>query len=85
MQVLKKTTVMAAGWAFVGLGTIGLFLPVLQGVLFLALGLYLLSRHSLWAERMVKRFRTLHPTLARAFDATERRLERVVGVSASRR
>ena len=31
------------GWLFLGLGVAGLFLPVLQGVLFLLVGVYLLS------------------------------------------
>ena len=39
------------------LGVIGLFLPVLQGILFLALGLYLLGLRFPWLERRLKRRR----------------------------
>jgi len=33
----------ASGWAFIALGVLGLFLPILQGILFLIIGLVLLA------------------------------------------
>jgi hypothetical protein len=36
---------LAAGWFFIVLGIIGLFLPVLQGLLFVAVGIALLADH----------------------------------------
>ena len=51
---------LALGWALIGLGVVGLFLPILQGVLFILLGLYVLSRESRiarhWFERLRARF-----------------------------
>ncbi len=46
-----------AGVALLVLGVLGLFLPVLQGVLFLVMGLTLLSeesRHAQWALTWMK-------------------------------
>jgi uncharacterized membrane protein YbaN (DUF454 family) len=45
------------GWTLLVLGIIGLFLPVLQGVLFILSGLALLSTHSQWARRILERIR----------------------------
>lgn len=42
-----------AGFALVGLGVIGLFLPVLQGILFIMAGLLLLAREFHWARRLL--------------------------------
>ncbi len=53
------TTVL--GYAFLLLGVAGLFLPVLQGVLFILVGLLLLSRHSPWARRLLERFKARYP------------------------
>ena len=44
----KSLIVRVLGWAFIMLGVIGLFLPILQGILFLAIGMVLLSRESPW-------------------------------------
>ncbi|WP_170985031.1 PGPGW domain-containing protein [Roseomonas sp. AR75] len=41
----------AAGISLLGLGTLGLVLPFLQGFLFLALGLFVLRHQYLWAHR----------------------------------
>jgi len=45
-QKALRAARIAAGGALVGLGVIGLFLPILQGVLFLVMGIGLLSRES---------------------------------------
>jgi len=54
------------GWGFVVLGIVGLVLPVLQGLLFIAIGLLLLSpdipafaRFLSWVERRFPRLRSL--------------------------
>mgnify|MGYP002629676086 FL=1 len=48
------------GWTFMIVGVAGLFLPILQGVLFLAIGLIILSSVSpyarLWRQRLVRRY-----------------------------
>lgn len=44
---------LAFGWALLVLGVLGLFLPILQGVLFLALGLAVLATEQVWAHRLL--------------------------------
>ena len=36
---------LSLGWFFIALGIVGLFLPVLQGIIFIALGVALLAPH----------------------------------------
>ena len=47
---------LSTGWALLVLGVIGLFLPFLQGLLFIASGLALLSPDLPWAKRLLERF-----------------------------
>lgn len=56
------------GWTFVVLGVLGLFLPVLQGVLFLAIGFTILANESPWADRQLNRARRRFPKHAETFD-----------------
>jgi len=36
---VKRLLALVVGWGFIALGIVGLFLPILQGVLFLLIGL----------------------------------------------
>jgi uncharacterized membrane protein HdeD (DUF308 family) len=47
-----------SGWILIILGVIGLFLPFLQGILFLASGLALLSTESRWAKNLMDRLKS---------------------------
>ena len=60
-QRLKPILVQALGYAFLVLGVLGMFLPILQGFLFLFVGLIILARHAPWAERLLDRIRRQHP------------------------
>jgi uncharacterized protein len=69
----KRILVLIAGWGFILLGIVGLFLPILQGVLFLLVGLIILSSEYMWAHRLLTRLRERFPKLGRTADqATER-------------
>lgn len=57
-----------AGWAFLVLGVLGLFLPILQGVLFLAIGLSILATEQAWARRVLHWLRRRFPRLAHSLD-----------------
>ena len=46
---LKRIALLALGWLFVIFGIAGLFLPLLQGVLFLLIGLLILAKEYRWA------------------------------------
>lgn len=59
-RILKLTL----GWALVLLGIVGLFLPILQGVLFLALGFALLSAESQWVRQKSELFMSRYPGVA---------------------
>ncbi len=65
---MKRWLKLAVGWAFVVLGVVGLVLPILQGVLFLAIGLAILSQESPWAKERLRRLRHRHPEWAATFD-----------------
>ncbi|OGP72298.1 MAG: hypothetical protein A2W09_02005 [Deltaproteobacteria bacterium RBG_16_50_11] len=52
MNKFKEIGFWIIGWLLIGLGILGLFLPILQGVLFIMIGLAILSSRS----KMVKRF-----------------------------
>lgn len=65
---LKRAAVLVVGWAFIGLGIVGLFLPVLQGVLFLLIGLVILSTEYVWAHHLLNRLRQRFPKIGRIAD-----------------
>ncbi len=54
--------------ALVPLGIVGLFVPVLQGILFLAIAFVLLSSEIPWVARYRDQIRERYPTLFRHAD-----------------
>ena len=58
---VKRIVVLVIGWLLIAFGVIGLFLPVLQGVLFILLGLLVLSTESETAHRWLDSARNRHP------------------------
>jgi uncharacterized membrane protein YbaN (DUF454 family) len=60
---MRRVAVLVLGWALIAFGIVGLFLPFLQGVLFILLGLYVLSRESETARGWLHRVRDSHPGL----------------------
>jgi hypothetical protein len=61
---LKRVALIATGWVFVVLGIAGLFLPLLQGILFLLIGLVILSKEYRWAGKLLQRIRSRFPRIA---------------------
>ena len=74
---LKRYVILGLGWSFVVLGVLGLFLPILQGILFLLIGFILLSRESEWAQRQLEKLKTRYPRFAEKYDEAEARAERL--------
>ncbi len=68
---------MIVGWGLIVLGTIGLVLPVLQGVLLILLGLYVLSRESRPARVFFEKLRARHPGLRAALERARTRMRRI--------
>ena len=52
---VRSIVIQTLGWTFMVLGVLGLFLPILQGILFLCIGMVLLSYESPWfKERLIR-------------------------------
>ncbi len=66
---LKRTVIYIVGWTFILVGILGLFLPILQGILFILVGLILLSSVSPWAERLLHRLKRRFPRISSKLDA----------------
>jgi uncharacterized protein len=61
MVKFKNSAMLVIGWFFVGLGILGLFLPFLQGILFIMIGLAILSTRSEFVKRLLKRLEDRYP------------------------
>ena len=61
MKKLKEAGIFAVGWAFLFLGIVGLFLPILQGILFILIGLGILSSRSPTIQRLLKHLERRYP------------------------
>jgi len=64
----KRVLVLIVGWFFILLGILGLFLPILQGVLFILIGLIILSSEYVWAHHLLARLKQRFPKLGRVAD-----------------
>jgi uncharacterized protein len=54
-KLLWRILRLTAGWSLIAVGIVGLFLPILQGILFIASGLAVLSTESRWAKQLLDR------------------------------
>ena len=79
----KSWAIYWAGWGFLAIGVLGLFLPILQGILFLLIGLLLLSNSSPRAARALDYIRVRFPRLSRKLEAARNKAAQVqAGVAA---
>ena len=74
----KRLGILVLGWIFILLGIAGLFLPVLQGILFLLIGLILLSTEYVWAHKLLTRLKTRFPKIAVHADAAHHKVDRII-------
>lgn len=61
VRLVKRVVKLVLGWAFVLLGIVGIFLPILQGILFLVIGLSLLSSESKTARKILSYLKNRYP------------------------
>lgn len=61
--MVKRVVRQAAGWFFIVLGIVGLFLPILQGVLFLLVGMIILARDIPFFHKVLTRLEERYPVL----------------------
>jgi uncharacterized protein len=64
----KRILVPIAGWSFILLGLVGLVLPFLQGILFILVGLIILSSQYAWARLLLAKLRKRFPKIGRIAD-----------------
>jgi hypothetical protein len=71
----KRFLLRLTGWSFIFLGIAGIFLPILQGILFLLMGMYVLGRVSpkmrLWRMRARRKARERYPSWTGKFEEAE--------------
>lgn len=65
---MKRLAFIVAGWVLLMLGAVGLFLPILPGVLLGIVGLSILSVEYAWARRWMS-------SLRRRFPAADKKLQ----------
>jgi uncharacterized membrane protein YbaN (DUF454 family) len=83
---MKHVLMQVVGWAFVLLGIVGLFLPILQGFLFLLIGLVILSSEYAWAHRLLTQLRERFPKVAdKADEAKNKAAQWIARLSGHRR
>jgi len=69
---MKSILLQVLGYLFLVLGVLGLVLPILQGFLFLAIGLIILAKTTPW---VLQRFRDKYPNAGELIDKAEIKVE----------
>lgn len=72
-KMFKRWLIILGGWGFIVLGVAGLFLPFLQGILFLLIGISILSTEYVWANRLLQKLRKRFPLFSARIDAAKTR------------
>jgi hypothetical protein len=71
----KRFLLRLTGWGFIVLGILGIFLPILQGILFLLVGMYILGRVSprmrMWRMHFRRKARERYPSWTGKFEEAE--------------
>jgi len=69
----KRRILLVVGWFFLVLGILGLFLPILQGALFLLIALVLLAKANPRFRLLKQRIRRRYPRYAVLLEKAEKR------------
>ena len=76
---VKRWLLLLSGWGFILLGIAGLFLPFLQGILCLLIGLVILSSEYAWAHNLLNKVERRFPKLASHLHRASRRAKGTPG------
>jgi uncharacterized membrane protein YbaN (DUF454 family) len=68
LDAIKKVGLLIIGWLFIVLGIFGLFLPFLQGILFILIGLAILSSRSKVIKLILKYLEERYPHLHKKIE-----------------
>ena len=73
---LKRILVLIVGWIFILVGIAGLFLPVIQGILCIVIGLIILSTEYVWAHKLLQKLKNKFPKIAHASEEAAEKAEK---------
>jgi len=76
MESFKRIGLLIIGWLLIVLGIIGLFLPILQGILFILIGLAILSSRSETIKRLLKHLEERYPQHHEKIEVWKERLRK---------
>lgn len=72
---IKRVLVLVLGWTFILVGIAGLFLPVIQGIVCLVIGLMILSSEYVWAHHLLQGLKSKYPKIAAASQRAAEKAE----------
>ncbi|MBU0999014.1 hypothetical protein KKG24_01760 [Patescibacteria group bacterium] len=75
----KKVLILTAGIIFIILGILGLFLPILQGIIFLAIGFFLVSFYFPGIRPWVNEHLKKYPGLFARIEKIEAWMKKIIG------
>ena len=76
---IKKVAILGTGVFFIALGVIGLFLPVLQGILFIAIGFLFLSFYFPSHRLKLNKYIEKYPNISKTIEKVEKWLSKIIG------
>lgn len=77
---IKRLIIDVVGLIFIILGVLGLFLPFFQGIIFLIIGLYLLSLHSPSIAHFIDSLKTRYPKIGGAINKFDDKVRKLLGI-----
>lgn len=81
---LRHYLIVISGWTFILLGFLGLFLPILQGVLFICIGLVMLSRRSPRVRLLIMKTGSRYPKFRLGISVGRLKAKRWLALIASK-
>lgn len=79
-SISKRFFTLFLGYFFIALGVAGLMLPIVQGIPFLILGLFMLSHEAPWAKRLLNKFRAKYPGLFEKITSAKAKLLKFLNI-----